>query len=127
MSNAVSTAPSVSDDQRLAVRGDHRPVREMHVFGGDTGCAVRRHIGQLGGGVVCQHAGHAPRGDLRVQVEAEVADIGSPRGIDDHVVAMEVGDMAQLRMDVDLPVRLAPQELAPRHGDDQHGAVGHPP
>jgi len=66
------------------------------------------------------------RGELVMQIEAEIADIGATGRVDDHVVAMEGRNAAEIGVDAHPPVRGPAQHAATRHGDDQHRAVGHP-
>ena len=53
----------------------------------------------------------AARGDLGVQVEAEIADIGAAPGVDHHVVAVEGGDVGEVGVD-GVARRRAAQHLA---------------
>lgn len=59
-------------------------------------------------------------------IEAEFSDISAAGGVDHHVVAVEAGDPAQIRVDSDDPIRRAPQDLTLGHRYDRHGAVGGP-
>ena len=72
----VAGARGLADDQRPAVGGDHRPVREQQVVGEDAHGAVRVHPHQLRG----RRVGES------LQVEAELADVGAAGRVDDHVV-----------------------------------------
>ena len=79
MSNALSRARhALADDHRPAVGGDDGAVRERQTVGRDTG----RPVGFDG------DQARVARLLAAVHVEAEVADVGPARCVDDHVVAL---------------------------------------
>ena len=68
----------------------------------------------------------APLVEGAVEVEPEVADVGAARGVDDHVVAVEIRDAAQLGMDADIAAGRTAQQPPLGHRHDQQRTVRHP-
>ncbi len=111
-----ATAEGLTHDERGSVGRDHGAVREHQV--------VRR----------CRH--RAVRGDQRErrrlrcfavgEVVPEVADVGAPRAVDDHVVAVEGRDTTQVGV-LDEAARVEPHETAVLHRHDEQPAIGQPP
>jgi hypothetical protein len=60
-----------------------------------------------------------------MQIEPEVADVGTALCIDDHVVAVEGCDVAQFGMD-DQPVVVEAQHSAIGHRHHEQRAIGQP-
>jgi len=105
----------LGDDERAAVRGDDRAVREGEVVGRGLDAAVGMHEREHGG----------PERLAGLVVVAEVADVGSTRGVDDHVVAVEGGEAGEIGVH-DETAALETEEPPVHHRDDQQAAVGEP-
>ena len=127
-SNAVSRNASVSATTSVPSGQQHHAVRELHVLGGTrtvpsgstrrAACPAARRPGRAPTDAVVR--------DLLVQVEPEVADVGPAAGVDQHVVGVERGDVEQVRVQREHPVRLQPAHGAVLHRHHEQPAVGQP-
>ena len=106
----------LGDDER-AVVGDDHAVGEPEVLGGDARAAVG----------VDAHERRGRRVAAAHEVEAEVAGVGAPLAVDDHVVEVPARERRDVGVLGDRAVGRAPQHAPVLHGHDQQVAVGQPP
>ncbi len=102
-------AQGLAHHQGLAVRRDDRTIGEEQAVCHHGDRSVRVDPCQAGG--AHRGAGH--------QVETEITYIGAALLVHHHVVGMAAGHAGQIGMHHQAAVRLAAQQLAVAHGNDQ--------
>ena len=105
----------LGDDQLPAVAGDDRSVGKAEAIGDNPSRAARVDQHEVASGWLL-----AAR-----EVVPEVADVGPPEPVHDHVVAVPSGEAGQVRRLCQLTVAVA-QQAPVSHRDHEHVAAGRP-
>ena len=108
-------AERLGHHQGVAAVGDDHAVGEQELLDHHPGLTVGLDADEAGAGGL----------GTGVDVEAEVADVGPAVVVDDHVVAVEGGQLGEVG-DVVHAVGVESHELALDHGDELQAPVGEP-
>ena len=87
----------------------------MDVRGDLARSAVGQYAGQLCRWMIRDDPFKTARVHIFEKIEPKIADIGAALGVDDHVVAMKLGDVVQVGMHVDFAVHRPAKHLTLLH------------
>jgi len=108
----IAKAPAIhlGHDQAVIVGRDRDAVGKPQAFGDNPCCSMRHHQDDAADGAAIRR---------RRQIEAEIADKGTPEPVDDHVVDRAGRDPRQVGVGRKLTVRIGQQAFAEHRQHDQ--------